>query len=176
MLYHFDDNLHEVPNDPAEIAAEIARLKDEAVSTTDDLERAKLLGMLGAYQRIMNQLDAAAETLNQAVELSKGHAKFSLVNRLRLAHVHQWQKDYASSNQEFDKLVVEVESDEHVAMYRDFVYQHAGKNRFDQQDYAGALAYFEKALAIRQEKQDNSLIDSTQHAIQITKARLQHGK
>jgi Flp pilus assembly protein TadD len=45
----------------------------------------------------------------------------------------------------------------------DFVYQHYGKNLFDQSEYQLALKYVKKALRIRVEKGNKELIDSTEY-------------
>ena len=59
-----------------------------------------------------------------------------------------------------------------VSGYLDVAYQHMGKLYFDFGDYKQALHYFYKALDLRKLKKDQSLIESTEIAIEVTKKKL----
>lgn len=89
------------------------------------------------------------------------------VNKLRLANTYQWERNFQKSNEMFEELVEIAEKYVEYKGYLDFVYQHNGKNLFDQEEYELALTNFKKALAIRIQKGNNELIQSTELAIKI---------
>ena len=169
--YHFDENLRDVPDDPEDMARALDYLLDYLPKSEQPI---LVLGRAGSLARTLMRLDLAADLFNQAIDLAQeqGNDRAVFVNSLRLAHVIQWKRDFAESNRCFGALIAQVNHDPELARFVDFTYQHAGKNAFDQGDYVTALGCFRKALAIREEKGDPSLIESTQHAIAVTLQRM----
>ena len=53
-----------------------------------------------------------------------------------------------------------------LAHCEDFLYQHYGKSKLDEEDLKAAFSYFQKALQIRLEKGNEELIRSTKLSIQ----------
>ncbi|BDA65879.1 hypothetical protein CAL7716_000450 [Calothrix sp. PCC 7716] len=90
-----------------------------------------------------------------------------IVSMIRLAHVYQWQKQYAKSEELFKEAITLCQTKPEISTYLDFAYQHLGKCKFDQKQYEQALHYFEQAKQLRIKKSDSSLIESTQLAINI---------
>lgn len=69
--------------------------------------------------------------------------------------------------------VIEIcEKEKEVSVYLDVAYQDMGKLHFDLEDYKKALHYFDRALELRKIKKDQSLIDSTEMAIDVTMKKL----
>lgn len=175
LSYYFDAALREVPSAPAEMQQAIHYLRDQLDQPTlEDARRLQLLGRIGVYARILGDYTTAAEMLRAAIGLSEqlGNHRAQLVNELRLAHVHQWRGEYTLSNALFPALIARCKQQPALDDYLDFAYQHAGKNAFDQGRYDEALAYFEQAHVLRQQKHDPELLASTDAAIAATCARI----
>jgi tetratricopeptide (TPR) repeat protein len=139
--------------------------------------RLRLAGQLGGYARMLGDFAAAHAALAEALRLADalGDAGARLANEIRLAHVYQWERNFAAGDTLFAGVLARVAADPAQARYRDFAYQHAGKNCFDQGRYAEAHDLFQAALAIRREKGDPGLIHSTQLALAAVARRLQDG-
>jgi tetratricopeptide (TPR) repeat protein len=167
---HFNENLQDVPNNPAEMNHAITflldRLDEEEIETR---HRIQILGLIGGYARMLKDFTTAQKTLTSALELSEllGDKQLKTANMIRLAHVHQWRQDYVSSEILFEEVITACQRDPTIASYLDFAYQHMGKCKFDRRQYKEALYYFEQALVLRGDKGDNSLVDSTQLAIDV---------
>jgi tetratricopeptide (TPR) repeat protein len=174
--FHFDDNLHDVPDNEAEVQQRVSLLKETLVSTTQPLERVQLLCEIGTGLRMLIQLDEAKNHLKEAVDICETFQldiKTTTRAQLLLAHILQWQGNFLKSNRLFGELIITVEAEIGASKLKAFVYQHAGKNLFDQKLYPQALKFFEKALKLRQsENAPQDQIDSTKLAIQVTKSKL----
>ena len=174
LSFHYDDNLHDVPNNVEEMRQAVtfwqAQLNQPGLETT---ERIRLLGRIGGYARTLRDLEQAEQALTTALELSKSieNQRFEAANSIKLAHVYQWQQRYAESEALFEAVIVFCQENAEAAPYLDFAYHHFGKCKFDQQKYAEALDYFEQALAIRLKKNKSELIASTELAIATTQSR-----
>jgi tetratricopeptide (TPR) repeat protein len=170
VSYHFNENLQDVPNNPAEMKHAMTFLLDkldgEEIETR---ERIQFLGLVGGYARMLKDFATAQQILTSAIELSEllGDKRLKTANMIRLAHVCQWRQDYALSEEIFKEVITDCQRDLDLASYLDFAYQHMGKCKFDQHQYKEAQHYFEQALVIRKNKDDQSLIDSTQFAIGV---------
>ncbi len=123
---------------------------------------------------MLQDFTTAQQALTSAIELSElaKNSRLRIANLIRLAHVYQWQKDYRSSEELFKEVITSCQRNSDLASYLDFAYQHAGKCKFDQQQYEAARYYFEQALSLRVRKADQSLIDSTQLAINAVTRRI----
>ena len=59
---------------------------------------------IGGYSRILNKLKDAEDYLNKAMGLIDKYnlgLKLLVINRIGLAHVHQWKADYKTSEKMF---------------------------------------------------------------------------
>lgn len=91
-----------------------------------------------------------------------------VANRIRLANTYHLQGDFTRSNAAFSDLLCQSEqwSVPLKRAYQHFLWQHLGKNAFDQGRWEEALGYFEKALQSRQQQQlSQDLIDSSRLAL-----------
>ena len=174
---HFDlTTLRDVPDDPAAMEGAI-RYLEERLPILDNLSIAQqitTLSRLGSYCRILNRLDEAQTYLEKAVAISQreNYPTTTLINRIRLAHVHQWQRRFDLSDPIFQDCITLCEIDPTLQPYLDFAYQHYGKSLFDQAHYAEAVSFFQAALDIRLHKGDKELIGSTELALKTTQAKM----
>ena len=175
VSYHFDDNLHDVPNSPAQMRQAISFLQSKLDSNREDLpQQISLLGLIGGYARMLHDFSTAATALNSALNLCHRlkDERLKIANLIRLAHLYQWQKQYDRSEALLDKVLIECKNNPLLELYCNFAYQHLGKCKFDQAKYKQAQHCFGKALKLRQIKGDRSLIDSTQLALNVTQQRI----
>ena len=175
MAFHVDEDLLDVPDAPEEMAWWVALSRDRlAPPRLDSGERARLLGLLGTYSRTLGDLEGARAALEEAVVLcgERGDGRGLLINRIRLAHVYQWQRQFARADAIFDQVIKECEERPESSCYLAFACQHAGKSKFDQGRYAEAAELFARALALRQASDDPDLIASSQLALDTARARL----
>lgn len=176
--FYFDDNLREVPYSVSDMREAIAYGKEKLQSSAQNQEElGKQYGMIGVYSRIVGNYEDSISYLNSAITIhsSCNNAKQVWINKLRLAHTYQWIKDFHTSNHMFDTLLEQANThDQHFGLL-DFLYQHYGKNQYDQLNYESALQWFEKALEIRTKTKEEELIHSSRIAIQACKNHLFEG-
>jgi len=174
MAFHFDENLRDVPDAPEDMARGVAFLRQRlAAQGLDAGDRARLLGLLGTYSRTLGDLEGARAALEEAVVLcgERGDGRGLLANRIRLAHVYQWQRRFARADAIFDQVIKECEERPETSRYLAFACQHAGKSKFDQGRYAEAAELFARAIARRQASCDPGLIASARRALDTARAR-----
>ncbi len=178
----FDENLRDYPENPKdaeEIVEDLeAQLKNLGTSATRPLDRVKLLCDLGTGHRLLGHLDRAKDLLKEAIDICETFSldiKTLTRAQIILAHILQWQGNFLKSNRLFGELIISCESDIGLGSMKSFIYQHAGKNLFDQKMYPQALKFFEKALAIRRaENSAADLIESSLLAIETTRLKMQN--
>jgi tetratricopeptide (TPR) repeat protein len=171
---YYGDNLQDYPNNPAEMRQAVDYWEAQLTQPELDIrDRIRLLTRIGTYARTLRDLDRAEEAHKAAIELAKSidNVRLKTQNRIKLAHVYQWQQQYAESEAVFEAMIATCQHEPEVADFLDFAYQHYGKCKFDQQRYAEALQLFEQALELRHSKGNQELIDSTELAIATAKAR-----
>lgn len=168
--YEFNDELKEVPKNKNEFISAIEFLIDKAevVSTK---EKGKLLSKIGVMLRIIGKLEESMEKLIEA-ENFLNDSRSLFVNRLRKAQTLQFQRQFQNAELEYNSLIALAKSESEFEDLIDFVYQHLGKCLFDQNNYQEALLNFERAFEIRNEKQNQELIDSTDLAIRVCKTKM----
>jgi tetratricopeptide (TPR) repeat protein len=181
VSFHFDERLREIPNAPDEMQRAVDFLLAQVNEAKINLhQQLYFYGLIGVYARILGDFPLTHNALTTAMPKAVRFATIALseeledellkaVNQLRLAHLYQWQQQYTLSDRLFRELLVRCVSNPNLEPYLDFVFQHAGKSKFDQGRYATAQKYFQWALAIRLIKGDPSLIESTQFALKITR-------
>lgn len=172
VSFHFDDNLHEVPSSPASMRQAVKFLQSQLeLNAFDTRKQIYLNGLIGSYARILRDFSTASVALTSALELcdSINDKSLKVINLIRLAHLYQWQQQYALSETLFEDAIAQCTNNPELESYLDFAYQHIGKCKFDQAQYEQAQFYFEKALELRKFKNNQSLIDSTQLALDIVK-------
>jgi len=182
--FSFDDNLREVPQDADSMQEAITQLETRLIEESqDDYERMRLSGIVGTLYRILGDYEMAEEHINAAIASSNNlrDRRAQLRNLMRLAQVYQSRQHYDLADRIFKQVIEACEasvdssnpnSSNPFMTDLDTAYQYYGACLFDQEDYEIALHMFEKALKIRERKQDKHLLDETQHAIRITRAKL----
>lgn len=174
--FHFDENLRAIPDNIEETKLQVSTLQSKLPATTLPFDRVKLLCDIGYGLKILNQLEAAKNHLKEAIDICETFQldiKTTTRTQILLANVLQWQGNFLKSNRLFGELIISVESDIGVSSLKAFVYQHAGKNLFDQKKYQHALKFFQKALKIREsENAPEDQIESTRLAIRTTETKL----
>ena len=173
LAWRFDARLREVPVDAAAFAAAVDRRVDDIAQARS--QPARLLAMLGEATpllRIAGRLEEARRTASAAIALAEllEDVRTAYVNRIRLAHVMQWECRYELANPLFDQLISQARASPELADLTDTVLQHAGKNLFDQRRYAEAARCFREALTLRRAKGDEALMEASAQALRITQA------
>lgn len=174
VSYSFDADLRETPHDRAVMAQAVAHLAAQLADLSPvSRERARTLGLVGVYARILGDFATAHAALEEACVVSErlGDRRLHLVNELRVAHVYQWQRRFDISDARFAALE-RCAADPELRPHLDFACQHAGKNLFDQGRYEEAERLFVQALELRRARGDQELIDSTLLALETTRRRV----
>lgn len=174
LAWRFDADLREAPLDPAAFAAAVDALVDGIAA--EQSQPARLLAKLGEAApllRIAGRLEEARRTASAAVALAEllGEKRAAYVNRVRLAHVMQWERRFELSTPLFDQLVAEARATPALADLLDTALQHAGKNLFDQARYAEAARCFREALRLRRARSVAELTESSAEALRVARAR-----
>lgn len=168
--------LREVVIDVDELKVYVSGLDGELAQAVDPEKQVSLLGEIGTHLRSLGDLKQAEVTLRHALLLIEDHklgSRREAQQKIRLAHVYQWQKDFKQSNSLFDEVILLCRLDPEAQFYLDFALQHAGKSFFDQQEFEKALACFNEALELRVKKGSPAdQLSSTQNAIAETQRRL----
>jgi len=123
-------------------------------------------------------LDASLKHLLEAkklVENSK-HVRLFLINEIRLAQTYQFLRQFEKAEAIY--LFIEAyiaKQPEHQNLLH-FVYQHKGKNYFEQRQYDLAATYISKALALRKALSDGSLVESSVFALKVIRRKPKYEK
>ena len=142
-----DGNLRDISCDPEGLRAHIGELK--SLLPTSDIEQdVSILGRIGVFQRRLEELDKAEETLTKVLNIIRANQlnlKWEIQQKIRLAHVLQWKRNFSQSNKMLEDIISVCRSNDDVKCYLDFALQHAGKNLFDQKKYQEALIFFHRS-------------------------------
>lgn len=170
---YFDENLRDVAVDPAGLRGYVQELQQSLLTVSDQLQRVRIQGEMGVYLRILGDLGRAEDFLREALQIVQNNnmgIRLEVQQKIRLAHVYQWQKNFEKSNQLFAEVIGLCRTRDEAQFYLDFALQHAGKNHFEQRDFSKALSCFQEALDLRiNKKAPQEQIESTQLALQRTK-------
>lgn len=171
-----EETLREVVQNSEEFNQYIENLRRKMKSVHEPSKKATLLGDIGACLRIAGRLDDAETCLLQALALIETHElglKLEMQQKIRLAHIYQWQKNFSGSEDLFDEVVETCRQQKEADFYLPFALQHAGKNFFDQHKYRKALSCFEEALKLRTERASpDDQVESAQKALRATHKKL----
>lgn len=171
LNFYFDDNLQEVANNPSDMELYVREQKLALNTAQDPVLRVKLLGEIGVYLRILRQLSEAQDYLLKSLEIIARHqmdSQLKIGQQLRLAHVYQWQGQFELSNSIFEDLI-QISKTTDLGYLHDFIWQHAGKNYFDQLSWQKAHDCFQRALKLRELRQAPlEQIESSLLSIRVT--------
>lgn len=130
--------------------------------TAPTIDKLFLYGNLGNLYRIFGNSQRAIECLEKAVELSNGNKQIG--NLIRLGEALKYGGQPEKALKQFNQAIDFCMSNTNF-VYLDFAYQHKAKCLLELGQVNIALSYFQKAMKLRIIKGDQSLIDSTQKAI-----------
>lgn len=176
MKFIFGPNLREVPVSKIQMLSGMIHIMEQLKKNDfDEEEKGKWNGMLGFFLRIVGELEESEKHLRKAIEIfsSINNREGVFTNKLRLANTYQWWTNFEASNKMFTELMEIAEINHDYAHFLDYVYQHCGKNQFDQKDFQGALTFFEKSFELRMKKGDQELISLTETAIEACNYRIE---
>ena len=134
ISYYFGDDLQDYPNNPGEMRQAVDFWETQLTQPELDIsDRIRLLTRIGTYARTLRDLARAEEAHKAAIELASavGNVRFSTQNRIKLAHVYQWQQRYGESEAVFEDAIATCQREPEVGDFLDFAYQHYGKCKFD---------------------------------------------
>mgnify|MGYP002780186910 CR=1 FL=1 len=171
-----DENLRDVPCDPKGLKQYVSELNERFQLESDPITQVKLLGEMGVHLRSLKELVKAKTVLLQALKIVADQnlgIRLEIQQKIRLAHVLQWQQSYQKSNELFDVIVETCKSNGEATVFLDFALQHSGKNLFEQKRFLEALKVFEEALHLRVKRAaPDEQIESTRLAIAVTQKAL----
>lgn len=168
------DTLHErYANVPA-ARTRVAELREQVRAAPDEVAEFVARGDLVDALRCLGDLAEAVAEAVRAVDraILDGTPAQQHLARVRLASVQQWSGEYGESNVAFTELG-------HAAgqfgpVVAAFTHDRAGRNAFDQADFAAAHEHFARSLALRQEFElPAEEIASAQFALDAAAKRMQ---
>ena len=170
----YGSDLREIPEYPGGFKKSIKYLEAKVKTTNDPEEKGKILSTLGVLKRIMRHPDDSLPLLEEASAIFEkcGNRKLSLINEVRLAVTLQFLGRHEEAETKFGAVEEYVKSNPRHKGLLDFIYQHRGKNEFDQGNYEKAMEAFKMALELRRAKGRQELIGSTNFAINVTRKHL----
>lgn len=129
-----------------------------------------LYGALGNLYRInglpKKAINCLTNCLNQAVE--ERNPTREIVSLIRLGEALKYDRNHKKALNHFNKALGMCEAHK-VDEYLDFVLQHKGKCLMELAKLDEAEECFQKALTLRKQKGNHSLIDSTEQAIVLVR-------
>ena len=166
--WHFDARLREVPVDPAVFEREVdARVDNIATARSQPARMLAMLADIAPLLRIAGRLEEARKTASAAIALAElledSHATF--VAQLALAQVMQREGRYGISTPLFDQLIAQARSmPAHADSLHDVLFE-AGRNLFDQGQFAQAARCFRESQALRRTQGHHDLLEVSAEAI-----------
>ncbi|WP_349408509.1 tetratricopeptide repeat protein [Pseudalkalibacillus sp. SCS-8] len=167
---YFDENeyLREKPKDPEVIKAFVSKLEVALKHVEEDEDVYFLQGTLGNLYRILGQPEKAIAHLTRSLEVAieKKDEKKEVVSYIRLGEALKYDNQHEMALHYFNRAFTYCEKSD-LKVFKDFALQHKGKCLLEQGKLDEALSCFHEALEIRKAKNEPSLIDSTEQAIQL---------
>lgn len=172
--YKIGVDLREKPHDKKLFKKGILILEKEALNTKKSIEKVKILSKIGVLYRILGELDKSQQRLDEASILIKelGNKKLWIINNIRIAQTLQFKNKNQQAELLYQKLVKEIEDGSQNHELLSFIYQHRGKNYFEQGKLKAALREVEKALEKRKQDNNVELIASSEYARKIIKNKI----
>ncbi|HEX5165225.1 MAG TPA: tetratricopeptide repeat protein [Thermomicrobiales bacterium] len=171
----FDENLREVPRWPDRIAYALRRARKQLAEAREagyDTQILRTLGYLTDASRVAGDLDAAVTYGQEALERARasGNSNAIVANLIRLGEAHTYRDEPAVAEPLLrEALALSSQGDS--GPLQDYALQHLGKLLLETGSYDESITYLEQALALRQAKGNQPLIESTQQALDLVRAR-----
>jgi len=174
MQYCFDNDLKEKPENIDEFKKGIEFWKAALTDLGNLIDEAKLYSRIGVDLRIVGELDKSLKYLNKAKKILEKLplCTIYLINKIRIAQTLQFLKQFEAANKRYNEIDDIIDLNSQFSGLRHFVYQHKGKNYFDQQLYTKAKIHFQSALKIRKQLDNQELIASSAFALKIIEERM----
>jgi len=168
---YFDQTqyLREKTTAPEKLQQFIEEAKELSEDSNAD-DRYILYGMIGNLLRIMEKPQEAINYLTWCLEhaVQEKHRSREIVSNIRLGEAFKYSNQYERAFNCFDKALYFCKVYQ-IHDYEDFSLQHKGKCFMELERFSEAEDCFDRALDIRGKKGNQSLIDSTQQAIDLVK-------
>lgn len=106
--FTFNEKLREVPCSSKAMLKYVEELRVASISDQSLPSKAKLLGEMGVYLRILGKLDDAEACLRKSLRTIQENALGSSLfvqQTIRLANTLQWKKNYSQSNALFTEVI-----------------------------------------------------------------------
>jgi tetratricopeptide (TPR) repeat protein len=164
----WDERLRQVarPADGDAVLAAASRAETLAAEAGDADARRRLLAYAGAGYRMVGRGDDAVPCLREALELAAGDPdpRAEVVALIRLGEAERCRDRFA----EAEALLREaLDRAKRLGSHEDFALQHLGKCLVDAGAPDDAVPVLERALALRLERGDADLVDSTRRALAV---------
>ena len=149
-----------------ELESQLKAKLSQLYGTDQNQERLSILGECGQLATRLNKLRESKLYLEEALELAKeiDDKPKVVANLIRLGTTLQYLDYHADGQNLLDEALSKANTPE-TTQYKDFALQHLGKLLAEKGLYDEAQECFLKALILRQKKGDQTLIDSTQNAL-----------
>lgn len=169
MSYLIGDDLKEKPENLEEFKKGIAFWKESLGRTNDIKDKAKLHSKIGVHLRIVGHLNESLKYLNKAKQTFESFpiSNSFIINEIRIAQTLQFLKRFDEATELYLNIENLVKPRSEFSSLLHFVYQHQGKNYFDQQNFHLAKNCIKKALKIRQQINNKDWIASSVFALAI---------
>ncbi len=166
MRITWSSELREQPEDLEQMRAGVSFLKERLSQAKTSLERAQVLGWMGAYLRIIGELEESKQCFLQALELASSAHEHKLVTTLqvRLSTTLHWLEEYEQCEALLADLRRQLAND---PARMDYVHQHYGKLLIELGKFNEARVELEQALHLRRKKGEPELIQSTLQALDL---------
>ncbi len=155
----------------------VEELREEVEAAGSTREAARARGRLGDYLRLRSEtVREAVELLAEAVELAEAADAPRLVvsNLIRSATALQYAGRHDRARAVFERAIRRARQLP-APSYEGFARQHLGKCLVEGGEYPEARRQLERALAIRRDLGDTSLVDSTERALDGLDERVSGG-
>lgn len=182
LNFGYTTDLLEVPENPDDVyryceqcARWINQEMEKDETSWDVRHLVTVMGRIAAYLKMLRELDDALDYIETALALIEqydlGPQQF-IAQSLRWADILRYRGEFGEAEEVFDSVLEICQKVPEAKFYEDVALQHLGKLNFDLAEYDLALEFFEKALKLRRVKNDQSLIDSSEMAIEATKLKI----
>jgi len=164
------------PQDSPRLVSKIEqdfKLLDKALATNDELLQLELLSRIGANYTMLGREDQAAPLLEQALLMARqrGDRRLEVANLFGLATALQYLGNREKAQLLFQEALDKVYAYDE-PYYEDFVLQHRGRCYVEQGKLTEAISCFERALALRERKNDPRGMETSQRALEAARAML----
>ncbi|KOP71430.1 hypothetical protein AMS59_18605 [Lysinibacillus sp. FJAT-14745] len=171
-IIFFDSNeyLREKTSNPFRLKEIIDIAENLLENLTNEDEKYFLMGTLGNLYRIYGEPQKAVKILTKCVTIAsnQNNSNREIVSLIRLGEAIKYNDGPMKALEVFNEVLDKCKTNNHL-LYLDFAIQHKGKCLLEIGEIAEAEKCFKEALKLRELKEDVSLIESTQQALNFIK-------